>query len=565
MSNQDIDTETDSQKSKSDSEQSLSHAREQWQEFLIERDVPSRTLGDVHGHSERVEKIKQTAIRSLTDPETPVRIQTLLFEGEDGAAPDQLARAALGTLSSEGFALREFPRRRRDLQRQDWRAFADALLDLAPVALYIGPEALKGADCARLSDALNTVANSNARVAILYSHIYEQGPGGHRRGRLLSAEAAELRVSVPLPDTERQREFIVAELNQLAERGSVTTRLTRDQVGEVLEQSATLTQSECEAITKRAAVLAQQVTEQPAHIEKRHLKAALEQVDSEGPDKENSRRHQRGVEEQFQPSVPEVTFDDIGGLDQTIERLDQLFGVHRHRDLFSPTTFTPAAGILLYGPPGTGKTRLAKALANERDRTFFVVEGAEVKTKWFGQSEKKLRKLFEHARTEAPSLIFFDEIDALARDRSTTSHSAVHSIVGTLLSELDGLTTDGDVVVIGATNRPEAVDPAVTRPGRLGTTLEISPPDANGLQSIFNIHTRDLEIATDVTPEWFSNVVDDHLTGAQIAATVERALQLALAEAPPTIETLPPITRSHFRTALEDLKNSDTEHPNAFA
>ncbi len=208
--------------------------------------------------------------------------------------------------------------------------------------------------------------------------------------------------------------------------------------------------------------------------------------------------------------VPTVTYEDIGGLKEEIKKVREMIELPlRHPEIFERLGIEPPKGVLLYGPPGTGKTLLAKAVANEAGAHFIYVAGPEIMSKWYGGSEENLRKIFEEAEKNAPSIIFFDEIDAIAPKREDVSGEVERRVVAQLLSLMDGLKSRGKVIVIAATNRPNAVDPALRRPGRFDREIEIGVPNKDGRKEILQIHTRSIPIELyDINePEIISNVV----------------------------------------------------------
>lgn len=193
--------------------------------------------------------------------------------------------------------------------------------------------------------------------------------------------------------------------------------------------------------------------------------------------------------------VPTVTYEDIGGLKEEIRKVREMIELPlRHPELFERLGIEPPKGVLLYGPPGTGKTLLAKAVANEAGAHFIYVAGPEVMSKWYGGSEENLRKIFEEAEKNAPSIIFFDEIDAIAPKREEVSGEVERRVVAQLLSLMDGLKSRGKVIVIAATNRPNALDPALRRPGRFDREIEIGVPNKEARKEILQIHTRSVPI-----------------------------------------------------------------------
>jgi SpoVK/Ycf46/Vps4 family AAA+-type ATPase len=263
-------------------------------------------------------------------------------------------------------------------------------------------------------------------------------------------------------------------------------------------------------------------------------------------------------------TVPEVTYDDIGGLDEAKQRLREVVEwPQKCPDLFDQLDIDPPTGILLHGPPGTGKTMLAKAAAYESDRNFISISGPEIFDKHFGESERLVRDLFDAAREAAPSMIFFDEFDSIAGRRGGYSAGSElkDSIVNQLLSELDGMNELGDVVVLGATNRVDMIDPAVRRPGRFGLEIEVPLPDPTGRREIFDVHLQNRSIADDVDLAWLVSMTDEGYTGADIASICQQAAMEALrstvdAYDSATPQDTPLISREDFQQALEHVAPS---------
>ncbi len=206
--------------------------------------------------------------------------------------------------------------------------------------------------------------------------------------------------------------------------------------------------------------------------------------------------------------VPQVTYEDIGGLKDAIQRVREMIEIPmKHPELFERLGIEPPKGVLLYGPPGTGKTLLAKAVANETDAHFIALNGPEVMSKFVGEAEERLRQIFKEAQDNAPAIIFIDEIDAIAPKREETVGEVERRVVAQLLALMDGLQSRGQVVVIAATNRPNAIDPALRRPGRFDREIEIGVPDRNGRKEILQIHTRNMPIE----PEYNKKVVVEEI------------------------------------------------------
>ncbi len=230
--------------------------------------------------------------------------------------------------------------------------------------------------------------------------------------------------------------------------------------------------------------------------------------------------------------VPDVHWTDVGGLDNIKQELkESVEWPLKYKDVFSATNTSPPKGILLFGPPGTGKTLIAKAVANESEANFISIKGPEVLSKWVGESEKAVRETFRKARQSAPTIIFFDEIDAIAPTRGAgfgDSH-VTERVISQMLTELDGLEELHNVVVIAATNRPDMVDTALLRPGRLDRLLYIPPPDEASRLKIFQIHTAGKPVAKDVNLEQLARDSKDYV-GADIEAVCREAAMLAIRE-----------------------------------
>jgi len=197
--------------------------------------------------------------------------------------------------------------------------------------------------------------------------------------------------------------------------------------------------------------------------------------------------------------VPEINYEDIGGLSEEITKIREMVEIPmKHPEIFQRLGIEPPKGVLLHGPPGTGKTLLAKAVASESEANFILLNGPEIMSKFYGESEKKIRDIFEDAEKNAPSIIFIDELDAIASKREDTSGEVERRVVSQILTMMDGLKGRGRVIVIGATNRINSIDPALRRPGRFDREIPINAPDKEGRLAILKIHTRGMPLVKDV-------------------------------------------------------------------
>jgi len=267
--------------------------------------------------------------------------------------------------------------------------------------------------------------------------------------------------------------------------------------------------------------------------------------------------------------VPDITWNDVGGLDDTKDRLvETIQWPLEYPDVFETMDMQAAKGVLLYGPPGTGKTLMAKAVANEADSNFISVKGPELLSKWVGESEKGVREVFSKARENAPTVVFFDEIDAIAGERGSGGgdSNVGERVVSQLLTELDGLEQLEDVVVIATTNRPDLIDNALLRPGRLDRHVHVPVPDEDARKAIFEVHTRNKPLAEGIDMEWLAGETEGFV-GADIEAVAREASMAASRE---FINSVEPegikesvgnvrITREHFEQALDEVGPSVTE------
>lgn len=269
----------------------------------------------------------------------------------------------------------------------------------------------------------------------------------------------------------------------------------------------------------------------------------------------------------IEKKVPDVTYDDVGGLKQEISKVREMIELPlRHPEIFDRLGIDPPRGVLLHGAPGTGKTLLAKAVANESGSNFVAINGPEVMSKYVGEAEKKIRELFKEAEENAPTVIFIDEIDAIAPKREEVTGEVERRVVAQILALMDGLKERGKVIVIGATNRPDALDPALRRPGRFDREIELRVPDRDGRHEILQIHTRGMPLEDDVDMNEIADITHGFV-GADLAALSRESAMNALRRILPDIDleeqTIPRevlerlfVTNNDFMEALKSISPS---------
>lgn len=265
--------------------------------------------------------------------------------------------------------------------------------------------------------------------------------------------------------------------------------------------------------------------------------------------------------------APSISYEDIGGIKNEVSRLREMIELPlRHPELFKRLGVEAPKGVLLHGPPGTGKTLLAKAVAHETNANFYTIGGPEIMSKFYGESEERLREVFKKAEENAPAIIFIDEIDSIAPKREEVSGEVERRVVAQLLSLMDGMSSRGKVVVIGATNRINAIDPALRRPGRFDREIEIGVPDKDGRLEILQIHTRGMPLEKDVDLGVIANM-SHGFVGADLQAVAKeagiRALRRVLPEIDLTTENIPSdilkkivVTMDDFLSVIKEIEPS---------
>ncbi|MFB6284559.1 MAG: CDC48 family AAA ATPase [Halobacteria archaeon] len=505
-----------------------------------ERDTPDVTYEDIGGLHDELEQVREMIELPMRHPELFEQLgieppKGVLLHGPPGTGKTLIAKAVANeidayfeTISGPEIMSKYYGESEEKLREVFEEAeenapaviFIDELDSIAPARDEVSGEVERRV-VAQLLSLMDGLESRGDVIVIAATNRVDAVDTALRRGGRFDRE-----IEIGVPSREGRDEIF-----QIHTRGMP---LADDVNVETLaEETYGFVGADIEALTKEAAMSALRRVRHDIDIEQEEIPAeVLEELDVDQQDFDEAMKtvEPSAMREVF-VEVPDVSYEDVGGLDEVEQTLvEAVEWPLEHGDVYEAVGAEAPKGILLYGPPGTGKTLLAKAVANASNSNFISVKGPELLNKYVGESEKGVREVFQKARQNAPTVIFFDEIDAIAPERGGSMDSQVtERVVSQLLTELDGVEELKDVRVIAATNRPDMIDTALLRPGRLDKSIQVPLPEFEARKKIFDIHTRDASLAEEVDFDELAEMSEDY-TGSDIEAVCREAIMSSVRE-----------------------------------
>ncbi|QZP37883.1 CDC48 family AAA ATPase [Halobaculum magnesiiphilum] len=541
-------------------------------------ETPDVTYEDIGGLDDELEQVREMIELPMRHPELFKRLgieppKGVLLHGPPGTGKTLIAKAVANeidanfqTLSGPEIMSKYYGESEEQLREVFEEAaenapaiiFMDELDSIAPKREEAGGDVERRV-VAQLLSLMDGLEERGEVVVIGATNRVDAIDPALRRGGRFDRE-----IEVGVPDRDGRREILQVHTRNMPLSDDVD-------IDEYAETTHGFVGADLESLAKEAGMNALRRIRPQLDLEEEEIDAeVLESIQVTSADMKDALKgiEPSALREVF-VEVPDVTWNDVGGLEDTKERLrETIQWPLDYPEVFEAMDMESAKGVLMYGPPGTGKTLLAKAVANESESNFISVKGPELLNKFVGESEKGVREIFSKARENAPTVIFFDEIDAIAteRGRNTGDSGVSERVVSQLLTELDGLETLEDVVVIATTNRPDLIDNALLRPGRLDRHVHVPVPDEEGRRKIFGVHTEHKPLADDVDLDKLARKTDGYV-GADIEAVCREASMNASRE---FITSVSPeevddsvgnvrVTMAHFEDALDEVSPSVTE------
>jgi transitional endoplasmic reticulum ATPase len=502
-----------------------------------DRDVPDISYEDIGGLNEELENVREMIEMPLRNPEIFEELaieppKGVILHGPPGTGKTLIAKAVANEADANFISVSgpEIMSKYYGDSEEQLRDIFEEAEENSPTVIFfdeldsIAPGREDSGEMERrvVAQLLSLMDGLEAREEVIVvgatNRIDSIDPALRRGGRF------DREIEIGVPDKEGRHEIL-----QIHTRGMPYS----DDIDleNLAERTHGFVGADLESLAKEAAMSAVRKIRSDIDTEKEVPAEVLEDLQVEKDDFE----YALGIVEpsamrEFFVEIPDVSYEDIGGLDDTKQELvEAVEWPMKHGEMFKHMNTSSPKGILLYGPPGTGKTLMAKAVANASDSNFIAVKGPELMNKYVGESEKAVREVFEKARQNSPAVIFFDEIDAIAKERSSGSSDSesTERVVSQLLTELDGIEELEDVVVIAASNRPDMIDKAILRPGRLDRKVKVPVPDLEARKEIFRIHLEGTPLTDDMDIEELADNTEG-FTGSDIESVTREASMLAM-------------------------------------
>jgi transitional endoplasmic reticulum ATPase len=519
-------------------------------------EAPDHSFDDIGGLEKQAERLNETLVASLTGTLEPCPATQVIVAGPYNTGRRSLVRAAAGEANADVCEVNAASDLSTDCEEL-FEAIERAISNEPSLIIVTEYEQLVRVGLKvkrRLIESLSELRRDGASVA--FAGILDTG-APVQEGPLW--DTADAVVQIDGLDEDRRLSILRKSLEKLTERDSNIRLANSVELTSIAKETTSHNYHELNRLARRAVRLAANNNGDGTVVGQTHLDNALDREHDRPELDEPSDRVGTWDENVVTPRDPtDVCFDDIGGQTRAKEQVQEYIKFPTKFDeWFEGTALDATRGILLYGPPGNGKTMLAKAIANETGRTFFSVAGPEFQTRWVGETEGRIRALFDAAREEESSVIFFDEFDSMAPNRGGCEMPPwKKDFVNTLLAELDGLEEQGDVVVIAATNRKEEIDPAILRPGRMDRHVEVPKPGRAAYPEIVSTHIEGFPIAEGLDLDRIAEMLPEGCSGAEIGRACREAAYAALREAGSDPSTTDPmIDQSNVDHAIREVQS----------